>query len=268
MNDRAKMLTDKGIKTLVNALNLGQSDTLKAYLATMARFHRYSWHNCLLIWQQCPTASQVAGFRKWLDLGRCVKKGERGIMILAPMTFTKKTQPSGLFEAEESEIKRNPNLFVTAWVFDVAQTEGRELPGIGKRSGDPGIFQSRLFDFATSKGITVSWADDLKGAKGVSRGGSIQLLAGLSPADAFGVLAHEIAHELLHQKPNADLKPRAVRELEAEATAFVVCEAIGIADGSASKDYIHLYQGDAKLMMASLACIQKTSAAILREILI
>lgn len=268
MNDRAKKLTDKGIRTLVESLNQGQSDTLKTYLATMARFHRYSWHNCLLIWLQCPSASQVAGFRKWLDHGRCVKKGERGIMILAPMAFHRSLKSHLPPDGDKLEDKPNPRLFTTAWVFDISQTEGRELPSIGKRTGDPGIYQSRLFEFASSKGIAVSWCDDLNGAKGVSRGGKIQLLSSLTPAESFGVLAHEVAHELLHQGSNKGLKSRAVRELEAEATAFVVCEAIGITDGSAAKDYIHLYQEDAKLMMASLACIQKASALILKEILV
>ena len=268
MNDRAKKLTDKGIKTLVESLNRGQSDTLKAYLATMAKFHRYSWHNCLLIWLQCPTATQVAGFKKWLNLGRCVKKGERGIMILAPMAYTRRVDPDPHSEQSDGTEKKLPtSMFIAAWVFDVSQTEGRELPEIGKRSGDPGIFQDRLLDFAKSKGIAVSRVDDLNGAKGVSKGGSIAVLSRLDAAESFGILVHEIAHELLHQGDNKGCKPRAVRELEAEATAYVVCEAIGLADCSAASDYIQLYQGDSKLMMASLSSIQKASAMILKEIL-
>lgn len=262
MNERAKLLTDKGIHSLSQSLAQGYSDNLKAYLATMAKFHKYSWHNCLLIWIQKPEAAQVAGFRKWLELGRCVKEGEKGIMILAPV-LSRKTKEEEVKEPERNECVA----FTCAWVFDVSQTEGRQLPSIGTRKGDPGSYYRSLLDFAQSKGIEVSFHPDLQGANGKSRGGKIELLESLTAAESFGVLVHEIAHELLHQGDQKGLKPKVVRELEAEATAFVVCQAIGLEEDSAGADYIHLYQGDAQLLMASLSSIQKASSQILKGIL-
>jgi hypothetical protein len=88
--EEAKKMADGALQQLVAALERGQSDTLKAYLAAMGRFHRYSLRNALLIAVQRPDARQVAGFRTWRRLGRVVRKGERGIAILAPVVRRKR----------------------------------------------------------------------------------------------------------------------------------------------------------------------------------
>src|ERR1700687_4136585 len=89
--EQAKTLSETAIKRLMDALERGQSDTLKTYLSVMSRFHKYSWGNCLLIYSQRSDATHVAGFHAWLKLRRYVRKGEKGIVILAPMVGHKKS---------------------------------------------------------------------------------------------------------------------------------------------------------------------------------
>jgi hypothetical protein len=105
----------------------------------------------------------------------------------------------------------------------------------------------------------------LDGARGTSAGGRIQILNGLSAAEELLVLAHEWAHELLHR---ADDRPasRDTRELEAEAVAFVVGEAVGLDTSEAARDYIHLYRGDSQALAASLDRIQRAAAVILTAV--
>jgi hypothetical protein len=91
-------------------------------------------------------------------------------------------------------------------------------------------------------------------------------LPGQSPAEEFATLAHELAHEMMHRDERRNSTSKRSRETEAEAVAFVVCHAIGLETGSASQDYIQLYDGDAKLLTASLEYIQKTSTQILNAI--
>src|SRR5580700_7607033 len=101
----------------------------------MGRFHRYSWGNTLLIASQRPTATHVAGFHAWHQLGRSVKKGEKGIVILAPMVVKQKDSAAEI-EPPSKEPSRVAG-FRAAYVFDVAQTEGQPLPQFAATKGDP-----------------------------------------------------------------------------------------------------------------------------------
>jgi antirestriction protein ArdC len=105
--EQAKQLTEQALDKLIQALEAGKSETLKVYLATMSRFRRYSWGNVLLIAFQRPDASYVAGFNRWKELGRHVKKGEKGIIIiLAPITVSKKENDA----AETQNVLVNPRV--------------------------------------------------------------------------------------------------------------------------------------------------------------
>jgi hypothetical protein len=252
--DALKQLTSDALDTLAALLDQGHSDQLTAWLKTMARFHKYSWHNICLIATQRPTATRVAGFHTWRTMRRFVRKGEKGIAILAPIIGR---------EAESVDTKARTILgFRAAYVFDVAQTEGEPLPEPNDASGDPGMNTAALKRAILDRGIVVEFVDDLGGASGMSSGGWIRLLNGLSPATAFTTLVHEYAHELLH---HADDRPtsRDTRELEAEAVAFVVGEVVGLQTGAASRDYIHLYRGDRQALAGSLDRIQRTASMIL-----
>lgn len=276
--DEAKSLIDRQLETLSEALEAGKSDTLTAFLSTVARFHRYSFGNVLLIMTQFPDATHVAGFHTWKSLGRYVKGGEKGIAILAPMLLKPRedgvdephqdrslptTRPQdGVDNAPEKELR-----FRVVYVFDVSQTDGEELPEFAKVQGDPGDTTERLKGLARQLSIELEYSDELRGANGVSTGGKILLQEGMAPAEEFATLVHELAHEILHQGKSREGTTKASRELEAEAVAFVVAQAVGLDTGTASSDYIQLYKGDKELLIQSLDSIRRASGTILDAIL-
>jgi hypothetical protein len=256
--DALKKITTDALDTLAALLDEGHSDQLTALLKTMARFHKYSWHNVSLIASQRPTATRVAGFQTWRTMGRFVRKGEKGIAILAPIVTRR--------DAESSDDNARPVVgFRAAYVFDVEQTDGEPLPAPCEASGDPGANTASLKTAILGRGIALELVDDLGGALGTSSGGLIRLLNGLSPAMEFTTLVHEYAHELLHR---ADDRPasRDTRELEAEAVAFVVGGAVGLNTSESSRDYIHLYRGDREALAASLERIQRAASVILTAV--
>ncbi len=257
--EEARKQTDQALARLAEALAQGKSDSLRQYLAAVAQFHRYSFGNTMLIIMQRPDASQVAGFNTWKRLGRFVKKGEKGIVIIAPMVMKR---DEGRLEGEDKTIVR----FKAAHVFDVSQTDGEPLPEIHGMKGDPGRALDKLKGFAAARGIELGYEQLPPGTYGYSSGGAIKLQSGLSPADEFGVLAHELAHELLHHGENAVRGSKTVRETEAEAVAFVVSHAVGLDTGTAATDYIQLYQGSKETLAESLDRIQKAANCILEAV--
>lgn len=261
-SEEIAQITNRAIEQLIAALREGRSQTLAHYLATMARFHRYSLRNVMLIASQKPDATHVAGFHTWNKLGRFVKKGEKGIFILAPMMRRKieRLQEDGSDEASM------PSGFRLVCVFDISQTDGQGLPAIAGVDGDPREYRGRLAAFVGSQGITVEYSKEIAPALGASAGSKITLLPGQSPAEEFVTLAHELAHELMHRTERRSTTSKCVRETEAEAVAFVVSQAIGLEAASAAKDYIELYSGDAKLLTESLQFIQRTANSILEGI--
>ena len=257
-SEQIQEMTEKATADLVAALNAGRSEALTGYLSAIGRFHRYSLHNVLLIASQRPNASYVAGFRTWNELGRFVRKGEKGILILAPIV-RRKTENDNDTEERSTSIAG----FRAAYVFDVSQTDGKELPHIGVVQGDPSHYAERLRGFASSQGIAIEYSDEIAPARGVSSGGRVTLLPGQPPAEEFSTLAHELAHEVLHRSDRRDSTSRRVRETEAEATAFVMCHAIGLETGSSACDYIQLWNGDAQLLMESLAYVRQAASQML-----
>ena len=257
-SEEIKEITNRAAEQLVAALEAGHSETLTAYLKAIGRFHRYSLHNVLLIALQKPNASYVAGFRTWNELGRFVKKGQKGILILAPIV-RRKAENSDEDEKASSRIAG----FRPAYVFDVSQTDGQQLPQIGVVQGEPREFDDGLRRFASAQNIALEYSEDIAPARGTSYGGRIALLPGQSPAEEFSTFVHELAHELMHRGGRREQTSRQVRETEAEATAFVVCHAIGLETGSAAADYIQLWNGDKETLMDSLTYIQKAASQML-----
>lgn len=259
--EQAKQLADNALNLLAEALERGQSDTLKRYLATMGRFHNYSFGNCMLIAVQRPDATHVAGFHAWLKFQRHVRKGEKGIVILAPMVGKKRPEDG----AEEDSQNRLFG-FRAAHVFDVSQTDGEPLPEFAQVKGNPRGFVEKLKAMIADTSITLDYSEMIAPAKGVSRGGSITLLPGLVAAEEFSVLVHEFAHEKLHRTERRATTTKIIRETEAEAVAFVVSQAIGLDTGTAASDYIQLYSGDRGTLSESLTLIQQAAAEIIHGI--
>ena len=260
--EEALEMTNRGVDELIAALEQGKSERLLEYLAFQARFHQYSFCNCLLIAMQKPEATHVAGFHRWRELGRFVKKGERGIMILAPLVRRRQSSETD-YDGEEATSVRSVIGFRTAYLFDVSQTDGAEVPEFSSISGDPGELIVQLRTLVASYGVELRYEEQLGGAEGLSEGGKIAILQGLSAASEFAVLVHELAHERLHRTDRRRETTRRVRELEAEAVAFVVTRAVGLDGLNRSSDYIQLYGGDKEMFVASLAHIQRVAADLI-----
>jgi len=259
----AKEVIAANVQSLIEQLEAGHSDALTAYLNAMSRFHNYSLGNILEIARQRPDATRVAGFWKWKELGRSVTKGEKGIRILAPILSVRRKKRE---EAEKDITKQNKAVLVgfrSAYVFDVSQTEGAELPEMRGISGDVGGNRDRLIAFIEQQGIELAFTERIAPALGMSYGGRIAILPSQSKAEEFSTLVHELAHEMLHKAERRTATTKTVRETEAEAIAFVIGKAVGLETGSASADYIQLYHGNASLLAESLEVIQQTSAVIL-----
>ncbi len=260
-------LADKCLKELAASLEQGQTDVLEKYLSALARFHHYSFGNMMMIVKQFPEASKVAGFHTWRKLGRCVKQGESGIAILAPMIGRKKDDTISNNRVEAPQEKENSVYgFKAVHVFDISQTEGEELPKLSEIRGsaaDNLMYLESVYDTLNIKLETRPMPD---GLRGVSLGGHVVVKEGLDPSMRFRILAHELAHELFAHKSmvkNDRLKKHSLIETEAEAVAFVVCKAYGVDTQALSSEYIRLHRGDSKLLMASLDRIQQTATKII-----
>ena len=171
--DALKKLTTDSLTQLAALLEQGHSERLTVLLKTMARFHRYSMHNVCLIASQRPTATRVAGFHTWRGIGRFVRKGEKGIAILAPIVRHRRED-----DDEESKVIVG---FRTAYVFDVAQTDGAPLPEVAEAAGDPGEHTIALKAAIHASGIALEYADDIGGALVCPAAGESECSTGCQP---------------------------------------------------------------------------------------
>lgn len=258
-DNKAKHLIENAITSLAESLEAGQSDELKQYLQTMSIFHQYSFRNVMLIAVQKPNATHVAGFHTWKKLGRYVKKGENGIVIIAPLVYRKETVEEDDNRSNVTEI----NGFKGVYVFDISQTDGDDLPEFASVQGNPTLYQEKLDRFISSSGITLEYSDTLH-SYGISKKGTIVIRSGLSPAQDFSVKVHELAHEFLHH--SAEKLSKTQKETEAEAVAFVICQSIGLNTNTAFSDYIQLYKGNKEMLISSFQRIKNVSSRILEGV--
>jgi len=267
--DKAKALRER-IDVMVDGLakavdDVRASDTFKSYLDVQARFHRYSWHNSMLILWQRPDASRVAGFQTWKKLGRHVRQGERGIMIFAPCPFHKERERNdGTTESVDGVF------FKPVHVFDVSQTDGKALPDVDVPiiDADAEALLTALERVVAKRGFRLEYQTLDGSANGFTdKSGRIVIRSDNPIGHKAHTLAHELAHQALHfDKANRpDKLTRDVAELEAESVAYVVCKHFGIdADVTASR-YIALWSGDGKAMRESLQRIAETARTIIDE---
>ena len=241
--------------------NLTSSEQWQRHLDVQSRFHRYSFGNVLLIAAQCHQATRVAGFNAWRKMDRSVRKGEKALWILAPMVYKNADAEGG----QDDKVIRG---FKFVPVFDVAQTDGEELPTVCSRldGDDPIGAYDILFEVARSIGFTVV-PHEFDGTTNGDCSHSerrIRIEIRNTPAQQVKTLAHEIAHALLHET----FESRALAELEAESVAYVVSQSIGIDSGDYSFGYVATWAGGGEQAIAGIKAsgerIQKTAATILR----
>ncbi len=241
------------------------SDRWRGYLAFQSKFHNYSFGNALLILCQRPGATRCAGFHTWPKLGRNVRKGEKGIWILAPMTRRVRD------DEHDADERRIVTAFKPMPVFDVSQTDGEPLPEPCCKLLDGedvhGVY-ARLVGVANSIGYTVVGAEftDSRNGDCTYSERRIRIRRENAPAQRTKTLAHELAHAMLHE--NAD--NRALAELEAESVAFIVMDNAGIKSDDYSFGYIATWArgGDEAIaaIRASGARIQQTADRIIGDL--
>jgi hypothetical protein len=248
-NTHTLELLEQGIK------NLASQENWLNHLKTQAVFHSYSFNNCCLIINQCPDASSVAGFNAWKKLNRNVKKGEKGIRILAPMVHKDK---------EDHESVRVS--FRAVAVFDVSQTEGEPLPEIVTRlEGDDNGVLAALKEFATSKGFRVVEEEmgETNGSCSYRSPITITLNPNRSLLQQAKTLAHELGHALLHCGENyTGHDAKSAMELEAESVAFVVLQHFGIDSGDYSFGYISHWAAAGADLEPVIAQLKESGARI------
>ena len=239
---------------------LAESDRWRAHLEVQGRFRRYSFNNVLLIGVQRPDATRVAGFATWKKLGRSVVRGEKAIWILAPMVGRRT-------RTDEGEEKRPIYGFRPVAVFDLGQTEGDDLPeACENMQGDaPAVYSEGLTRLAAQIGYSVEYAE-LPGTRNGDCSYDLRRIRVESrnqPAHQVKTLVHELAHAMLHQGEG----DRALSELEAESTAYIVCRSLGLDSGEYSFGYVANWAGGGPEAVARItasgATIQRTAGIIL-----
>ncbi len=263
-NETARKIAEKALSHVARELEAGRSDALTNYLTAMSRFRRYSWRNVLMIAAQRPNATQVAGIHTWNDFGRTIKKGEKGVLIFTPAEM--KSEPArGQSPPKDDPFPRAG--FRAAYVFDVSQTEGKPLPESTPAKVDVWKYGAQLRALVAKRGIDLQIDRSIEPARGISSGGKIRLMPGLSQVEWVSVLTHELAHEMLHHRPETAALSRDTIEAQAEGVAYVVARGLGIETNTASGEYLREYCSDQRAVTQTLAVIQKTSAEILDELL-
>ena len=287
--DKLKEITDRLEQGITE---LFESERYKEYLRVMSKFHNYSFNNTLLIAMQKPDASLVAGFSSWKNnFGRNVMKGEKGIKIIAPSPFTvkqevEKTDPQtgkpiigndGKPVTEEKEIKVPAYKVVS--VFDVSQTEGRELPDIAvnELTGDVDRFKDFFAALEQASPVPVGFEKIEGGAHGYYHleEKRIAIDEGMSDLQTLKTAIHEIAHAKLHDidlnAPKEEQKPRVdrrTREVEAESVAYTVCQHYGLDTSEYSFGYVAGWSSGKELaeLRGSLETIRSTAAEMINAI--
>lgn len=289
----AKEQADK-VKAAVEKLESGIKDVFSSgryaeYLSAMSRFHKYSYGNILMIMMQKPDASAVASYGTWKkEFSRQVKKGETGIQIFAPCPYKKWVEQEKIDPATNAPIlgadgkavtervQTTAQKFKIVYVFDVSQTEGKELPSLGSSalSGNVEQYETMIERLKNLSPVPVAFEDFSKNAHGYfsKLEQRIVVKAGLSEVQTVKTLVHEIAHAKLHNNLDAletvSTKDRAVKEIEAESVAYIVCQHLGIDTADYSFGYVAGWGRSRALdeLKNSLSTIHSTAVDIIDSI--
>ena len=287
--DKLKEITDRLEQGI---MQLFDSDRYKEYLRVMSKFHNYSFNNTLLIAMQKPDASLVAGFQSWKNnFKRNVVKGEKGIKILAPSPFKIKQEMEKIdpatqkpvIGADGKPVKEEKEITIPAFkvvsVFDVSQTEGKELPDIAvdMLTGDVECFKDVFAALEKTSPVPIGFEK----IEGNSHGyyhleeKRIAIDEGMSELQTIKTAIHEIAHAKLHDiDPNApkeeqaDRPDRRTREVQAESVAYAVCQHYGLDTSDYSFGYVAGWSSGRELdeLKSSLETIRSTAAEIINSI--
>ena len=287
--EKMKEITDRleqGIQELF------ESDRFKEYLRVMSKFHNYSFNNTLLIAMQKPDATLVAGYNSWKNLfGRQVARGAKGIKVLAPSPYKIKKEidkidpktQKPVTDKDGNPIKEETEITVPAFkvvsVFDVSQTEGKELPSIGvdELTGDVEQYADFFKAAELAAPVPVGFEKIESGAKGYysQTDKRITINEGMSELQNIKTLIHETAHAKLHDidlnappEKRANRPDRRTREVQAESIAYAVCQHYGLDTSDYSFSYVATWSSGRELseLKASLETIRSTASELIKDI--
>lgn len=285
---QVREITDKleqGLKELF------ESERFKEYLKTMSKFYNYSFSNTLLIAMQKPDATLIAGYTAWQrNFDRYVMKGEKGIKILAPAPYKVQEEREKLDPATQKPVLDKDGKPVTETVevtrpafkvvsvFDVSQTDGKELPDIAvdELTGSVENYAAFFDALKELSPVPIAFENITDGAKGYFSHveNRIAIQEGMSEIQTIKTAIHEIAHAKLHavtpgeKVAPEDKKDRRTKEVEAESVAYTVCQRYGIETSDYSFGYIAGWSSDkeTKELKGSLETIRKTAAEMITGI--
>lgn len=285
---QVREITDKleqGLKELF------ESERFKEYLKTMSKFYNYSFNNTLLIAMQKPDATLIAGYTAWhRNFDRHVMKGEKGIKILAPAPYKVQEEREKLDPATQKPVLDKDGKPVTETVevtrpafkvvsvFDVSQTDGKELPDIAvdELTGSVENYAAFFDALKELSPVPIAFENITDGAKGYFSHveNRIAIQEGMSEIQTIKTAIHEIAHAKLHavtpgeKVAPEDKKDRRTKEVEAESVAYTVCQRYGIETSDYSFGYIAGWSSDkeTKELKGSLETIRKTAAEMITGI--
>ncbi|MGN0399383.1 MAG: YodL domain-containing protein, partial [Blautia sp.] len=275
----------KSLETGVENIFTGEKYT--QYLQTMSKFHRYSFNNTLLIAMQRPDATLVTGYRNWQSMGRQVKKGEKGITILAPAPIKRKREQEILDQNHMPLLDADGNprteevevvipRFKPTTVFDISQTDGEPIEILAPEELTEAVADYDLFMKAITAVSPVPIRfDEIAGeAKGYYHSGDKEIVIqkGMSESQTIKTAIHETGHARLHDKDVMEEqgieKDRLTKEVEAESVAYCVCSAFGVDTSEYSFPYIAGWSSgrDMKELKASMDIIRKTAGEMIDEL--
>ncbi|SFO29544.1 protein of unknown function [Pseudobutyrivibrio sp. UC1225] len=271
MNEITEKL-EQGIRDLFD------SEKYKTYLRTMSKFHNYSFNNTLLIAMQRPDASLVAGYEAWKkNFDRYVKKGSKGIKIISPVKVKIEVDDENS-EKEGAKKTIEVTKFKVATVFDVSDTEGKELPtiGVNQLQGEVERFNQITKAIHEIAKVPIEYRDIEGGAKGFysQKDNKIVVQHDMAQAQTLKTLIHELAHSILHGKPDKEKneempsKDRRTKEVEAESVAYAVCQYFGIDTSDYSFGYIAGWSSNKELdeLKSSMQLIRRTASSIISDL--
>jgi hypothetical protein len=266
---------DEGVKNYIN------TDRYKEYLNAMSKFNCYSANNIMLILQQNPNATLVAGYGAWKKIGRAVNRGEKGIGIIAPIKryyyVNKNENPSKEINLKDDKIDEKKDLekkeyvdFTRKTIFDISQTFGKDLPELAPElEGHIDNYNLVLYNLKQISPVSVYFEDIKNGSKGSynKKDKKIIINKGMSDKQTVKTLIHEISHAIVHSSISTQ-KSKETKEVEAESIAYIVCNNFGLDTSEYSFPYITAWSHSTKknLILESLDTIKKTSTELIESI--
>lgn len=291
---QGKEAAESKLDTIMKSLEEGvekvfTSEQYQMYLQTMAKFHNYSFNNTLLIAMQRPDATLLAGYQTWQKkFHRHVKRGEKGIKIIAPVPVKEKRQVEKIDEEtqeivigidgqpETETVERILPRFRVTTVFDVSQTEGEPLPTleVNELVGDVFIYEDFMKGLEEISPVPFQFQEIGSGAKGYYSNAEklVAIQTGMSQAQTMKTAVHETAHAIFHDRDvmeeNGITKDRMTKEVEAESVAYVVCNHFGLDTSDYSFNYVAGWSSDKEMpeLRSSMDTIRLTSSQLIADI--